>query len=128
MVQCLPPSLVNVGNEYVSSDFHESASDLLMFNPPPWSMSGTGPFFFYALHPKVDDSMSVPGAGGGLLGHGECIEVLALPLKRSQDFVLDGRLPKSPGETSEPLGFRKGNPVTDTFLEGGMGMKQQSEV
>ncbi|EFJ40866.1 hypothetical protein VOLCADRAFT_119828 [Volvox carteri f. nagariensis] len=45
----------------------------------------------------VDSSMAVEGAGGGLLGHGECIEVLALPLDLSQDFVMDGKLPKSPG-------------------------------
>ncbi|PNW76364.1 hypothetical protein CHLRE_11g467524v5 [Chlamydomonas reinhardtii] len=46
---------------------------------------------------EVDSSMAVAGAGGGLLGHGECIEVLALPFESCQQFVLDGKLPKSPG-------------------------------
>ncbi|KXZ46854.1 hypothetical protein GPECTOR_40g588 [Gonium pectorale] len=45
----------------------------------------------------VDSSMAVAGAGGGLVGHGECIEVLALPFHHCQPFVLDGSLPKSPG-------------------------------
>ncbi|GLC35057.1 hypothetical protein PLESTM_000274700 [Pleodorina starrii] len=55
---------------------------------------GAPHIMYYA---EVDSSMAVEGAGGGLVGHGECIEVLALPLEASQDFVLDGRLPKSPG-------------------------------
>ncbi|GLI70761.1 hypothetical protein VaNZ11_015790 [Volvox africanus] len=55
---------------------------------------GAPHIMYYA---EVDSSMAVEGAGGGLLAHGECIEVLALPLELSQGFVLDGSLPKSPG-------------------------------
>ncbi|GIL82383.1 hypothetical protein Vretimale_11836 [Volvox reticuliferus] len=55
---------------------------------------GAPHIMYYA---EVDSSMAVDGAGGGLLAHGECIEVLALPLESSQEFVLDGSLPKSPG-------------------------------
>jgi len=44
----------------------------------------------------VDDSMRATG-GGGLVDHGECIEVLSLPLEHTEAFVLDDTLPKSPG-------------------------------
>ncbi len=40
--------------------------------------------------------MRVTG-GGGLQDHGECIEVLALPLESAESFVLDAKQPKSPG-------------------------------
>jgi len=36
-------------------------------------------------------------AGGGIDGHGEAIEVLALPFKSAAAFVLDSAQPKSPG-------------------------------
>ncbi|KAG2482692.1 hypothetical protein HYH03_018398 [Edaphochlamys debaryana] len=55
---------------------------------------GSPHLMYYA---EVDSSMAVPGAGGGLLGHGECIEVLALPFGAAQDFATDPALPKSPG-------------------------------
>lgn len=45
--------------------------------------------------------MAIPGGGGGLLAHGECIEVLALPFDSSQAFVMDGSQPKSPGAWGE---------------------------
>lgn len=48
---------------------------------------------FYA---EVDASMQRE-AGGGLLSHGECIEVLALPVEHTQAFVVDNSLPKSAG-------------------------------
>ena len=35
--------------------------------------------------------------GGGLAGHGEAIEVLALPSAAAPAFVFDASLPKSPG-------------------------------
>lgn len=44
----------------------------------------------------VDDSMRV-GDGGGLKGHGEAIEVLALPFNSALAFASDASLPKSPG-------------------------------
>jgi len=45
----------------------------------------------------VDESMRVPGQGGGLVDHSECIEVLALPFEHLLEFVLDDSLLKSPG-------------------------------
>lgn len=36
-------------------------------------------------------------AGGGIDGHGEAIEVLALPFDSAPAFVLDSTQPKSPG-------------------------------
>lgn len=46
--------------------------------------------------PQVDESMRV-NPGGGLDGHGEAIEVLALPFSSAPAFVLDSAQPKSPG-------------------------------
>ncbi len=45
---------------------------------------------------QVDESMRI-NSGGGLAGHGEAIEVLALPFVNAPAFVLDPALPKSPG-------------------------------
>jgi hypothetical protein len=46
--------------------------------------------------PKVDEPMRA-NAGGGIDGHGEAIEVLALPFDAAAAFVLDPACPKSPG-------------------------------
>ncbi|GFR45003.1 hypothetical protein Agub_g6313 [Astrephomene gubernaculifera] len=61
------------------------------------SAAGTEGVPHTIYYAEVDSSMCVAGAGGGLLSHGECIEVLALPLTASQRFVGDSSLPKSPG-------------------------------
>ncbi len=37
------------------------------------------------------------GEGGGLVNDGEAIEVLALPMKRCQEFIADVHTPKSAG-------------------------------
>ena len=37
------------------------------------------------------------GEGGGVKGHGEAIEVLALPFAAAPAFAADPALPKSPG-------------------------------
>ncbi|GBF97651.1 uridine diphosphate glucose pyrophosphatase [Raphidocelis subcapitata] len=55
--------------------------------------TGAEHFIFYAA---VDESMRV-NPGGGLDGHGEAIEVLALPFSSAPAFVLDSSQPKSPG-------------------------------
>ena len=36
-------------------------------------------------------------SGGGLVDHGELIEVLGLPLDHAEAFVMDPKLKKSPG-------------------------------
>jgi UDP-sugar diphosphatase len=46
--------------------------------------------------PQVDEAARV-NAGGGICGHGEAIEVLALPFDAAADFVVDSSCPKSPG-------------------------------
>jgi hypothetical protein len=45
---------------------------------------------------KVDEPLR-SGPGGGIHGHGEAIEVLALPFDNANAFALDAALPKSPG-------------------------------
>jgi len=55
--------------------------------------TGAKHHMFYA---EVDDSMRVE-AGGGLLDHGEVIEVVALPLANATSFILDDSIKKSPG-------------------------------
>lgn len=59
--------------------------------------AGTQGVKHIVYYAEVDGSMAIPGGGGGLLAHGECIEVLALPFDSSQAFVMDGSQPKSPG-------------------------------
>lgn len=60
------------------------------------SSSGTTGSEHYMFFGAVDDAARV-GAGGGVEGHGEAIEVLALPFESAPAFVLDGSQPKSPG-------------------------------
>lgn len=45
---------------------------------------------------QVDESQRVT-AGGGIDGHGEAIEVLALPFDAAPAFAVDSAQPKSPG-------------------------------
>ena len=54
--------------------------------PPPSPACAVSVVCSLAMHygMQVDSSMAVAGAGGGLLGHGECIEVLALPFESCQ--------------------------------------------
>eukprot|EP00879_Flechtneria_rotunda_P028448 GHRR01030559.1.p1 GENE.GHRR01030559.1~~GHRR01030559.1.p1 ORF type:complete len:254 (+),score=69.74 GHRR01030559.1:160-921(+) len=46
---------------------------------------------------EIDNSMRVPGAGGGLPQSGEAIEVLSLPFNSVPEFVLDDKIAKSTG-------------------------------
>lgn len=41
--------------------------------------------------------MKIESGGGGVAADGEQIEVLALPIERITDFVLDASIPKSTG-------------------------------
>lgn len=60
------------------------------------SSSGTTGAEHFIYFGVVDESMRV-NAGGGIDGHGEAIEVLALPFDAAPAFVLDSSQPKSPG-------------------------------
>jgi nudix-type nucleoside diphosphatase (YffH/AdpP family) len=60
------------------------------------SSSGTTGAEHHIYYAAVDEAGRV-GEGGGLKGHGEAIEVLALPFDSALAFVLDASLPKSPG-------------------------------
>lgn len=46
---------------------------------------------------EVKESMAVQAGGGGLMDHGEAIEVLALPVSSIQAFILDEGIGKSGG-------------------------------
>ncbi|GAB4815964.1 hypothetical protein N2152v2_003010 [Parachlorella kessleri] len=46
---------------------------------------------------EVDESMRVQEGGGGLVDHGEAIEVLALPVEQIESFIVDQELHKSGG-------------------------------
>lgn len=59
--------------------------------------AGTGGSLHYMFYAEVDESMKIPGSGGGLADHGELIEVLSLPLEATEAFILDPAQKKSPG-------------------------------
>lgn len=56
-------------------------------------ISGTRQTFFYG---EIDESMRINN-GGGVKHDGEAIQVLALPLAKSREFLYDDSLPKSAG-------------------------------
>lgn len=56
--------------------------------------SGSRHSMFYV---EVEDGQRVQGSGGGLEDTGESIEILALPLERAEEFIMDDTLAKSPG-------------------------------
>lgn len=56
-------------------------------------VQGSNQTLFFA---EIDDSMKCEG-GGGLQSDGECIELLALPIRNVEAFIMDDSIPKTSG-------------------------------
>lgn len=79
------------GYDVPTSEIHEVISFVTAIG-----ISGSRQYIFAA---EVDDSMrhGGPEGGGGLVHHGEVIEVLALPVDQTNAFLFDETLAKSAG-------------------------------